>query len=314
MALPYRPFTENEFLYLGLELRSNGRSNRWKTVKLESQIVNFQAAYTAHPKTLAAIWHDLQMTPLLELRIDASIKPDHMLLAYRWLTAYESEKDINVTYGYGEKSIRKACRDVTAKIAALRKIKIDPNWEDDDGVVLGVSVDGVHYKIDEPQPFSTKYCSYKDGGPGLVYEIGLYTHKDKVAWLNGPYPAATHDRDVFRIKLHGAIKKKQEDRGNNFKVIVDDGYTANDLLSVCSLRNEFDPRELAWYKDWALSREEKFNGLTKCYKVLTKKFRHDRGFNPNQEHPRHKAVVEAICVTLQYELDLKVKKLFDPFP
>lgn len=177
-------------------------------------------------------------------------------------------------------------------------------------------MDGVHYRIDEPRPFSTKFSSHKKGGEaGLDYEIVMYTHKPKVAWLHGPFPAATHDRTVFRKKLYGAIKKKQEERDNDFKVIADDGYFANEFCKVLAFRNEFDPRDMKYFKDRALSRHERFNGLTKSgYSILTEKFRHDHGWNPNGAFPRHKAVVETICVTLQYELDLGIKTLFDPYP
>lgn len=193
--------------------------------------------------------------------------------------------------------------------------KIDPNWEDDDGTLLSETLDGIHYKIDEPRPFSRSFGSHKEGMHAcLDYEFCIYAHKDKIAWLNGPYPAGTPDGVVFRDKLKAAIEKKQTERTNEFRVIADDGYFAEDLMNVLSFRNEFDPREVAYFKDCALSRHERFNGLTKNYKILKVNFRHDRGDNPNREFPRHKAVVEAICVTLQYEFDLGVKNLFDPYP
>jgi hypothetical protein len=176
-------------------------------------------------------------------------------------------------------------------------------------------MDGIHYVIDEPRPFSKKYSSHKEGGnAGLVYEYCVYTHKDKVVWINGPFPAGTNDIAVLHMKLKAAIKKKQDDRNNTFRVIADDGYFALELLELLSYRNEFDPSEISWFKDRSLSRHEKFNGLTKAYACLTTKFRHDRGDNPDWKHPRHKACVEAICVTIQYEFDAGCKSLFDPYP
>lgn len=195
-------------------------------------------------------------------------------------------------------------------------LQIDPNWDDDDDTILSNTVDGIHYEIEEPRPFSTAYSSHKFGGKAaLTYEFCLSTHKPKMTRLNGPSPAGTKDNTTFKTKgLKDAIKKKQEERGNDFRVIADDGYFDESNLDTLSLRNEFDPPEIAWFKDRALSRHERFNGLTKNYKCLTKKFRHDRGHNPNREHPRHQACVEAICVTLQYELDEGLTTLFDPYP
>jgi len=157
--------------------------------------------------------------------------------------------------------------------------------------------------------------SHKEGWNACVdYEIGMYAHKNKIAWLNGPFPSGTNDKDVFRSKMKAAIEEKQLERGNSFCVIADDGYVDRELLSVLSLRNELDPPEIAYYKDCALSRHETFNGMTKTYRILKANFRQDRGWNPDYKFPRHQAVVEAICVTLQYELDFGIKTLFDPYP
>ena len=180
---------------------------------------------------------------------------------------------------------------------------------------LALTVDGVHYNITEPRPFSKSYASEKEGNDAaLGYEFVLHTHKPKLAWMNGPFPAGKGDKYNLRQGLLDAIRKKQRDRGNNAKIIADKGYWAVDLLDAISLRNEFDPSHIKRLKDNALSRQETFNGWTKDYKCCIKKFLHDRGHNPNQEHPRHKACVEAICVTIQYELDLGCKHLFDPYP
>ena len=137
----------------------------------------------------------------------------------------------------------------------------------------------------------------------------MYTHKEKIAWINAPYPAATHDKTIFRDKLKAAIEKKQAERKNKFRIIADDGYVAEDLMNVISTRNEFDRKELAYFKDRALSRQEKFNLYTKNgYDILDKNFRHDHGDNPDQQHPGHKAVVEMICVTIQSEMDLGIHR------
>lgn len=194
-------------------------------------------------------------------------------------------------------------------------MKIDPFWEDDDGVLLGFSVDGVHYHITEPRPFSKRYSSFKFGGSaGLCYLFVVATARDKLVHIDGPHPAGVQDREIFRMQLLDMVKDKQTARSSKTKVIADDGFFAEDLLPFLSTRNEMDVSEVAYFKDRALSRQERFNGLTKNFKVLKSNFRHDRGYNPNEEHPRHKACVEAICVAIQYELDLGITTLIDPYP
>ena len=98
--------------------------------------------------------------------------------------------------------------------------------------------------------------------------------------------------------LKEAIENLQQTTGDDIRVIADDGYFKKDLLGILSFRNEFDPRDIAWFKDRALSRHEQFNGYTKRFKVLEERFSHDHtSGNPNGEFPMHKACVEAICVT-----------------
>lgn len=177
-------------------------------------------------------------------------------------------------------------------------------------------MDGIHYPITEPRPFNTSYSSHKLGGSaGLDYEFVFYTHKQKLASIVGPYPAGIGDKKVFEKKLIGMVCAKQHARGNNFRVIADDGYIANKFMDVLAYRNELDPPEIAYFKDRALSRHETFNGLTTRYKCLRKKFHHDRSSdNSEHKHPRHKACVEAICVTIQCEMDVGVTSLLDPYP
>ena len=119
-----RPFSQEEFIDLGLKLRSNGTSEGWRRLTQKSKLEHFRSAYTAHPAAIAAVWIDLQRTPFVEDRINESILPAHLLLVYRWLGAYESEKDLNNTYGIPEKKIRELCRSVTFKLSCLKKLKV----------------------------------------------------------------------------------------------------------------------------------------------------------------------------------------------
>ena len=318
MARAFIPFTGDEFLELGLSLRRNALATakaQGRVVSKASKIADFKSSFGTHPSVVALVWRDLQQTPFVDDRIEEWVEPSHLLIVYRWLKSYESEKQLKTNLGHTEKRLRMYCLEITRKVALLRKIKIDPNWEDDDGMVLCVTVDGIHYMITEPRPFSTTYSSHKLGGSaGLVYEYGVATHKNKLVWLNGPYPAGTHDKRVFRRKLKLAIEKKQNERMNDFRVIADDGYINEEFNDTLAFRNEFDPSEIVWFKDRSLARHERFNGLTKNFGCMVKKFHHDRGVNPNQQPPRHKACVEMICVTIQYEMDTGLTTLFDPYP
>ena len=79
-------------------------------------------------------------------------------------------------------------------------------------------------------------------------------------------------------EIKGGNRKKQAERGNEFRIIADDGYFATDLTGVLSYRNELDPKEIAYFKDRALAQTETFNLMTvNGFEILKKKFRHDEG-------------------------------------
>lgn len=141
-------------------------------------------------------------------------------------------------------------------------------------MIFDGSLDGIHYAITKPRPFSTSFSSHKRGKkPALAYKIVLSIHKNKIKWLNGGFPAGTSDSTIFQNEgLMDALRAKRQQTGRDIQLIADDGYFVNALLDCLSLRNEFDPREVAYYKDRALSRHESLNGKTKNYRCLTASF------------------------------------------
>ena len=79
-------------------------------------------------------------------------------------------------------------------------------------------IDGVHCRIEEPRPFSTKWSSHKFGGkPGVNYELVLRIDKDELLSVVGPIPAGKlNDLSTFRSDL-----KQRMPLGK--KLIGDDG-------------------------------------------------------------------------------------------
>ena len=116
MAALHCPFAENQFLNLGLELRSNGGSNRWRSVKHETKLLNFESSHGPHPRTIASIWHDMQtMSPV---PINDEVTPERLLLVCRWFKECESEEDLHTHHGHGEATIRSWCKNIPDFIAA----------------------------------------------------------------------------------------------------------------------------------------------------------------------------------------------------
>ena len=87
------------------------------------------------------------------------------------------------------------------------------------------------------------------------------------------------------------------------RVIGDRGYTGEP--DIISTQNEFDPREIAEFKERVLSRHETFNGRLKGFKCLSTKFRHGV--------ENHKVAFEVVCVIVQYEME-NGSPLFDRYP
>ena len=90
-------------------------------------------------------------------------------------------------------------------------------------------------------------------------------------------------------------------------MIADDIYKDQEIADVISNRNELDPRDLAYFKDRALSRHEIFNSFLKKWKVLDEVFRaHDLD--------DHQVCFEAVAAIACYQLDNGSYSLLDPYP
>lgn len=320
-------FQEDDFLTLGFRVRG---FDGWQNHNHDGKMKLFRSLYGTSPMILSLVWQELRFTDITEAQITLNTKPIHLLLLYRWMRAYETEAELKTQFNMGVQTIQNWIREMATKVSRLRQLlvralmhffcsffdshqfslfcQIDPNWDDiDDGLIYAGSLDGVHYAVDEPRPFSTRHSSHKRGGKtALCYEIVMSIHKPKVKWLNGGFPANKGDREIF--KDHGlmhAVRQQREARRRDIRLIADDGYTEFALYDCLSLRNEFDPRDVAQFKNRVLSRHETFNGKTKNYRCLRENFRHS--------HDLHRCCVESICVTLQYEMDNGLLTLFDAY-
>ena len=82
-----------------------------------------------------------------------------------------------------------------------------------------------------------------------------------------------------------------------------------------SNKNEFDPYEVAQFKNRALLRHEKYNGLMKNFFVLEHSFRHKATLNNKNDilnlHGKH---FRAVGVLVQTQLDNGGFTLWDVYP
>ena len=107
----------NAWLELGL---GYGRNN-WINAKLQKKREGFKQWCGIYPDTCAKVWSDLIEQDILE---DGSAKPQHFLLALRWLKAYDYEHQLKKEFGFDEKTIRKWVRFFIVKIEKLKQITV----------------------------------------------------------------------------------------------------------------------------------------------------------------------------------------------
>lgn len=176
-------------------------------------------------------------------------------------------------------------------------VESDSDRYDGNGARFLLTVDGVHCRIDELKHHeyskNTAYYSHKFKQAGLNYEIGLSLTESKILWVNGPFPAATHDITVFRRDLIHKIPA-------GMKAIGDSGYRGEP--EFIATKSRLDPPIVRKFKSRARSRHETVNNRIKKFNCIKEQFRH--GIE------KHKTVFEAVCVLCQYEFEYD-KPLFE---
>jgi hypothetical protein len=187
------------------------------------------------------------------------------------------------------------------KIAALkvRKIVWPKRFNDSDAEKFIITVDGTDCAIWEPKhdklPKDKRFFSKKKNHAAVKYLVALAIFSPHVVFIDGPFPAGEwNDIAAFRHHLKDKIQ-------NGKKVIVDGGFPPNaksdtELDMLVLPRQGYSSKDFAKFKARARARQEQFNSRLKFYDCLGGLFRHGVA--------KHKAAFEAVCVTLQYAMDL----------
>ena len=130
-----------------------------------------------------------------------------------------------------------------------------------------VAVDGTDFKVNEPSPFSWKWCSHKINHAGLRYEVGICIQTGSIVWINGPYaPGHWPDINIARDCLHGALDSDE--------LHLADG-AHKDGHGWCVVPNGLNNAD-QHMKAVARARHEVINGLFKQFGCLSHTFRHHR--------------------------------------
>lgn len=292
------------------------RYTRWSEA---TRTLEFHRHYGSSPLDIADIWYDLvnddrYLPP--ELKLSDKEKTEkgfkRYVIAHFWLWTYPKNACLLASRF---KLCERSCRgeDVwiwIKRMAAMKSKKISMEHVDSDEHIefLALSTDGVDFLLREEYhptlPKDPQACSHKMKHGAAKYGIALALRRAKCVHIAGPYKGAVHDLTIFReggLKDE-VIRMNQTVRGvRKVKLCVADrGYHSDEKKhpgdnNFFSLPNGQDSKLLNNYKSRGRLRHETFNMRLKCFCALSQPFRH--GFN------KHKFVLEAIAVIVQYQMD-----------
>ena len=284
-------FTKEEFMLLGLQLCGYSV----QTIDRNCDATNlsrFKDNYYITPTTCSIVFEDIQSTEN-GARIDKP-NPKYWLLALYYLKKYPTKHQMAGFLDVREATALTNSKKYVDALQGLKEMKIKWIFENGDlDERFIVSVDGIHCRIWEPRlDPSSKWYSKKHNGAGLVYEIGIAIWHNQLVWINGPFPAGQNDWVVF-TKENGLKDKIPEG-----KKVVGDKIYRHDRTKV-GADNEHDDRQVAKFKQRVKARHESGNCRIKSFGIIEGNFRS----TGKDRLAKHKAVFEACCVLVQYEME-----------
>lgn len=223
------------------------------------------------------------------------------LVAHHFLWSYpDNAESLATRFGINEKYARGQHLWLwIKKIAALKSKKIiwPTRFDDDDGEIFIISVDGTDCAIWEPKhsklPKDSKFFSKKKNRAGLKYLVAISVYDAQCVFIDGPFAAGCNDIEAFRKNLKAKIRTGK-------KAVVDGGFPPNpnskkELNMLALPRPGYGGKEFRNFKARVRCRHETFNSRLKFYSCLSQLFRHGMD--------KHGEAFTAICVTVQYEMD-----------
>lgn len=287
MALPFHVLTANVMLRKGLSA-AGVTDFEFQRRSEQTNIGDFKTLYNLEPSTLCKVWSELQTTNVPEASILLDLQNrktdvNDFFLALYWLKRYRTERERKILFHKCERTNRKWANYYARKVGALKASKIV--WPDNFDTIFIASVDGVHFRREEPghdeYKMDPSWYSHKFNKAGIDYEIALCIWTNRVLWINGPFKATANDLSVFKL---GLLAKVPPDK----KVIADKIYKSQECVSV---HNSLDTEEVKHFKARVKARQENFNALLKEWECLQSSFRGNGGM------AQHKIMFEA-CVVL----------------
>ncbi len=164
-------------------------------------------------------------------------------------------------------------------------MKWDNRLKNSENLKMRFSLDGTDFKIEEPQPFNTKWYSHKFNSAGIRYEIGISIVEGEIVWASGGLPAGEWTDLKIALDLYVNVAE-------NEITLADKGYNQKKYFkNPC---NRMEKKILA--------RHETLNGRLKEFGILSQRFR-----NALNKHP---LVFHAVVNIVQISI-MNGEKLFE---
>lgn len=272
----------------------NYTKKRLRKAKTKKNNERFVGHFGASPSVIAQMWEDLQTTTVERAHVHPDMLGiDAFSMTMHHLKRHPTELEREATFDINEKTGRKKIWPWAERLQALKEEKIF--WPEDcfehDRWVM--SVDGVHFWIEEPThptlSFDTKCHSHKCAHAGLCHELGISLSSNHLVWMNGPFEAGPSDNKTFQKK---GLKAKLSEKGK--MAMADGGCPGHPTL--LSAPNYHDAKPIKLFKSRALKRHKKFNDRIKHFDCSKGHFCH------NQD--RFQICVKAVCVMCQHKLEM----------
>ena len=289
-------FSEEDVRCIGINMVSRKTPKQPLTV--------FRSHFGVSPVVLADQFLDIQLSQDPDVLLDAD---DHsvkglqgFLAAHYWLFVRPKSSRIMSTHlDMPERECRgKPLWRWIQKIHYLSRQKIW--WEERMDVPLSeefeqftITLDGTDFKTWEPKhptrPIDRTYASHKFKAAGLRYELAISIKTGRCVWINGPFPAGTHDMTIFRTRLKQKIQPGKA-------IIADCGYQTSqqDEKFMCTLI-KFDSALVDKFKIRSRCRHKSFNGKIKQHGSMEQTWKN----TPK----KHKWAFVLVVLTLHYVFD-----------
>ena len=275
-------------------------------MKHAGRVACFKAHYGSSPVVLSRIWDDFQTVDIQKAKLkdsemnEASFK--QYLISHHFLWA-KPKNDYCIASHFGVN--RDECRGKLiwkwiSKMAALKdhKIKWDVIEEQEEEDCITYTVDCVDFLCWEKKHpkfnLDKKMYSKKFAHAAFRYMVCISVHESKVLFVKGPLKPSTHDLTIARMpgSLMELVHQKRGNVGCGDRAMNTGKANEQGMFST---PNEGDPETLKKYKTQMRMRQETFFGRMKKYRICTEAFQYSR--------QRHRLVIYAICVILQYQME-----------